>query len=78
MKEDTALPQINVSKIVVGGGLAGAFFVLAGMSIFLVGVPLIRYLFSVSVVLGLIVALVLHFTRHETSSTDRILTVSKK
>jgi hypothetical protein len=78
MREDTALPQINMSKIVVGGGIAGAFFALAGMSIFLVGVPLIRYLFPVSVVLGLVVALVLHFTRHETSSTARILTAAKK
>jgi hypothetical protein len=67
-----------MSKIVVGGGLAGAFFALAGMSIFLVGVPLIRFLFPVAVLLGLIVALLLHFTRHETSSTARILTAAKK
>jgi hypothetical protein len=78
MREDTALPQINASKIVVGGGLVGAFVAPGGMSIFLVGVPLIRYLFPVSVVLGLGVALVLHFTRHETSSTARILTTAKK
>jgi hypothetical protein len=77
MKEDTALPQINASKIVVGGGLAGAFVALGSMSIFLVGVPLIRYLFPVAVVLGLGIALVLHFTRHERSSTDRILVAKK-
>lgn len=73
MKDDTELPQINVSKIVVGGGLAGLFFALAGMSIFLVGIPLIRFLFPVAVVVGFVVALVLHFARHERPSTARIL-----
>jgi hypothetical protein len=78
MTEDTAPPQINISKIAVGGGIAGAFFTLASMSIFLVGIPLIRYVFPVAVVLGFGVALVLHFTRHETSSTSRILSAAKK
>ncbi len=77
MKEDPALPQINMSKIVVGGGLAGAFVALGGMSIFLVGVPLIRYLFPVAVVAGLGVGTVLHFARHERSSTARILVAKK-
>jgi len=78
MKDDTALPQINISKIVVGGGFAGAFFALAGMSIFLVGIPLIRFLFPIAVVLGSGIALALRFTRHERSSTDRILTTAHK
>ncbi len=78
MKEDTALPQINMSRIVVSGGLAGLFFAMAGMSIFLVGVPLIRYLFPVAVVLGLGVATGLHFMRPERSSTDRILSPRSK
>jgi len=78
MREDNAPPQINVSKIAVGGGFAGAFFAAASMSIFLIGVPLIRYLFPVAVLVGFGVALVIRLTRHEKSSTARILTVAKK
>jgi hypothetical protein len=78
MKDDTASPQINVSKIVVGGGIAGALFVGGGMLIFLVGIPLIRYMFPAAIVMGCLVAIVRHFTLHETSSTSRILTAAKK
>ena len=78
MREDNAPPQINLSKIVVSGGLAGAFFALASTLIFLIGIPLIRYLFPAAILLGLGVALVLHFTRHESSSTSRILSSEKR
>jgi hypothetical protein len=78
MKDDTALPQINVSKIVFGGGVAGALFAGGGMLIFLVGIPLIRYMFPAAIVMGCLVALVRHLTLHETSSTSRILTAAKK
>ncbi len=73
MTSTEAPPQINISKIAVGGGLAGAFFALAGMSIFLIGIPLIRALFPAAVILGGVVALVLHFAHHERPSTSRIL-----
>ncbi len=66
MNEDTSSPQINVSKIVVGGGIAGAIFTIGSMVIFLVGIPMIRYVFPAAVVLGCAVALILHFMRHET------------
>jgi len=78
MKDDTALPQINVSKIVVGGGIAGALFAGGGMLIFLVGIPLIRFMFPAAILMGALVALIRHFTLHETSSTSRILTAAKK
>jgi hypothetical protein len=58
MREDGSLPQINMSKIVVGGGLAGAFVAVGSMSIFLVGVPLIRYLFPVAILFGSGIALI--------------------
>jgi hypothetical protein len=77
MTED-APPQINMSKIVVGGGIAGAFFALASMSIFLIGIPLIRYMFPAAILLGCGVALLRHLTRHETPSTFRILTAAKR
>ena len=66
MREEAPSPQINVSKIVVGGGIAGAIFTIGSMVIFLVGIPLIRYVFPAAIVLGCAVALILHFMRHET------------
>lgn len=78
MQDDTALPQINVSKIVVGGGIAGALFAGGGMMIFLVGIPLIRYMFPPAILLGCLIAVVRHFTMHETSSTSRILSAANK
>ena len=78
MRDDTTPPQINMSKIAVSGGAAGAFVAIASMSIFLVGIPLIRYLFPPAILLGGGVALVLHFMRHDRSSTSRILSDAKK
>ena len=51
MTENTAPPQINISKIAVSGGIAGAFFAIASMSIFLIGIPLIRYMFPAAILL---------------------------
>ncbi len=78
MREDTPNPQINVSKIPVGGGLAGAFFVVGSMTIFLIGLPVLRYMFPAAIVLGCGVALVLHFIRHETPGAPWILSATKK
>jgi sugar phosphate permease len=78
MRDDTPNPQINSAKIPVGGGIAGAIFAVGSMAIFLTGIPVLRYIFSVAVVLGCGVALILHFIRHETPSTSRILSVTKR
>jgi hypothetical protein len=61
MREDNRNPQINVSKIVVGGGIAGAIFTLGSMSIFLTGLPLLWVMFPAALVVGSGVALSLHF-----------------
>jgi hypothetical protein len=66
MSEDSQRPQINVSKIAVGGGIVGAIFALGSMAIFFIGIPLVRYMFTAAIVLGCGVALVLRFRRHET------------
>jgi hypothetical protein len=78
MKEDSPRPQINVSKIVVGGGIAGTLFTICSMAIFLVGIPALRYMFPAAVVLGSGIALVLHFRRHETPGASWILSATKK
>jgi hypothetical protein len=78
MRDDTASPQINMSKIVISGGIAGALFAGGSMLIFLVGIPLIRYMFPAAILLGCVVAFVRVMTRHEISSTSRILSASKR
>ncbi len=45
MSEGAPTPQINVSKIPGGTGIAGALFAVGSMLIFLVGVPRIRFFF---------------------------------
>lgn len=61
MPENNPNPQINVSKIVVGGGIAGAIFTVGSMSIFLTGLPLLWFMFPAALVVGSGVALLLHF-----------------
>ena len=78
MRDDTASPQINMSKIAVGGGIAGAIFAVGSMMIFLVGIPAIRYIFPAAIVLGCGVALILHFVRHETPGTSWLLSATEK
>lgn len=73
MPKDLANPQINLSKIPVGGGIAGAIFAIGSMLIFLIGIPVIRYVFPAAVLLGCAVALVIHFMRHETPGASWIL-----
>ena len=78
MKEDTRTPHVNMSKITVGGGIAGAIFAVGSMAIFLIGIPAIRYVFPAAIVLGCGVALVLHFIRHETTGAPWIRSATKK
>jgi hypothetical protein len=77
MREDAGSPQINMSKLAVGGGIAGAIFAVGSMLIFLIGIPAIRYIFPAAVLLGCGVALILHFMRHETPGTSWILSAKK-
>jgi hypothetical protein len=73
-----ANPQINVSKIAVGGGIAGAIFTAGSMLIFLLGIPLLRFVFPAAIILGSAVALALHFVRHETPGASWLLSVTEK
>jgi hypothetical protein len=71
-------PQINISKIPGGAGIAGAMFALFSMLIFLIGIPVVRYMFPAAIALGCGVALILHFKRHETPGASWILSAKKK
>ena len=78
MPEETPNPQINISKIAVGGGIAGAVVAIACMLIFLIGVPVVRYMFPPAVALGIIVALFLRFGHREAPPDSRILPLAEK
>jgi hypothetical protein len=66
-------PQINISKIPGGAGIAGALFALGSMLIFLIGIPRLRYFFIGALILGCAVALILRFVRRETPGKPWIL-----
>jgi hypothetical protein len=66
MAEESPRPQINASKIVVGGGIAGTVFTVLSMAISLIGIPALRYMLPAAIVLGGGVALALRRLRHET------------
>jgi hypothetical protein len=73
MTESTPSPQINVSKIVAGGGVAGTIFTASSMLIFLIGIPALRYFLPAAIVLGCGVAMMIHFIGHETPGRSWIL-----
>src|ERR1700735_3296785 len=73
MNDSAPTPQINVSKIPGGTGIAGALFAIGSMLIFLIGVPRIRYFVVAAIVLGGGIALVLRFIRRETPGKPWIL-----
>ena len=78
MREDTQRPQINMSKLAVGGGIAGAVFTAGSMLIFLTGIPVLRYIFPAAMAVGCGVALILHFMRYEAPGASWILSRTKK
>jgi hypothetical protein len=73
MSEGTPTPQINVSKIPGGTGIAGALFGIGSMLIFLVAIPRIRFFFVAAVIVGCGIALVLRFIGRETPGRPWIL-----
>jgi hypothetical protein len=60
-------PEVNISKIPVGGGVAGLIIALTVIVIALIGIPATRLFLLGSAVLGVIVALILRWTAHSRS-----------
>jgi hypothetical protein len=77
VEDDTRSPQMNVSKLAVGGGFVGLIFAIGSMAIFFVGIPLLRYMFPAAAVLGCAVALILRFVRHETPGAPWLRSASE-
>ena len=78
MKAGDSNPQINLSKMPVGSGIAGALFTVASMAIFLAGIPALLYFLPAAIVLGCGVALAIHGIRHETPGQAWIYTTRRK
>ena len=78
MAEGTPTPQINVSKIPGGGGIAGTLFAVISMLIFLIGIPLVRLFLPAAIVVGCAVALVIHSIDHEPTGKPWIIPDTKK
>jgi len=78
MTDETETPQINVSKIPMGSGLGGVLAAVASVFIILLGLPELWYFLPGSLLLGCVVALVLHFIRHKNPGEPWILPVTKK
>jgi len=55
---DNAHPGINISKIPVGGGVAGLMVALSIVIIGLIGVPLTRWFLGASLVSGAVMTLI--------------------
>ena len=70
-------PQINLSKIPGGGGIAGALFAFGSVLIFLIGIPRLRFFLIAAIILGCAVALVLRLIRRETPGKPWILSSSQ-
>jgi hypothetical protein len=78
VRDNPPNPQINVSKIPGGAGVAGALFAVISMVIFLIGIPALRFMFPAAIVLGCGIAVIRHFIRHETTGASWILPAAKK
>ena len=78
MSKDKESPQINSAKLRVGGEIAGAIFTIGSVLIFLLGIPVLRYIFPAAVVVGCAVALVLHFIRRDNPGALWLLSAAEK
>jgi hypothetical protein len=78
VRENTPNPQINYSKLQIGGNIAGALFAIAAVAIGVTGIPMVRYILPVALVVGVGIALVLHFSHPRNPGSPWILPGTKK
>jgi hypothetical protein len=78
MKDNFSHAEINAAKIPVDGNVGGMIFAASTVIIFLLGIPLLRYLFPAAIVSGCAIAFILHIVRHETPAAPWIPTVREK
>jgi hypothetical protein len=64
VKDDGRRPEIDMAKIPADDNVGGLMFAVATVVVFLIGIPAIRVLFPMALLVGGAVALVLHLLRH--------------
>ena len=77
MSEEIQSPQINASKLRVGGEIAGAVFTIGSMLIFLIGIPMLRYIFPAAILLGVGAAVLFRFKRYRNPGAPWLLIATK-
>jgi hypothetical protein len=77
-KDNLSFAEINSAKIPVDGNVGGLIFAAATVIIFLLGIPLLRYLFPAAIISGCAIAGILHLVRHETPYIRWILPFREK
>jgi len=60
MKDTLSYAEINSAKIPVDANIGGMIFAAGTVIIFLLGIPLLRYLFPAAVISGCGIAFILH------------------
>jgi hypothetical protein len=78
MTDNPSRAEINAAKIPVDENIGGLIFAGSTVIIFLLGIPLLRYLFPAAIVAGCGIAFILHFVRHDTGGAPWILTAREK
>ncbi|MBS1826876.1 MAG: hypothetical protein JST93_16280 [Acidobacteria bacterium] len=63
MQSQPSHPQINISNFGVGANAGGVIIATGIILIALIGIPVTRYLLPLAVILGLAIALILHFIK---------------
>ncbi|MCI0351354.1 MAG: hypothetical protein L0Z53_18175 [Acidobacteriales bacterium] len=63
VKKNSLHPGISMHHIPIGGGIAGLLFVIACWAIFLGRVPVLRYFFALSIVMGIGLAIAFYRAR---------------
>jgi hypothetical protein len=61
VSEQPSYTEINMSRIQVGGGMAGLLFAIGTALIFAIGVPVVRPFLVGSLVVGFVISIALHF-----------------
>jgi hypothetical protein len=78
MEQQNSYPEINMSHVRVGGGIAGLIFSLGTVYIFVVGVPEIRSFFGWSLALGTLISIALHLLHsHKPVRRENVLPLTE-
>ena len=65
MRDKFSYVEINAAKVPVDGNIGGVIFAASTVIIFLLGIPLLQYLFPAAIVAGCGIAAILHLVRRE-------------